>query len=297
MHLINFYFKLNTMNYRVNIIFLMAMLAVSSGCINEDIPPENIVARVMDVMLSTSEVSAWEASLPHPPSQEARTNYIRHWVDEELLYQEAIKNDLLNDPWVAERVDELVRSLAIARYMEKDIMKMTRPTPTQVKEYYQMHSSEFVWENLHLVIDYWRCETHGGMDKLRANLLRGNNNSIWTGTPNGLEHSRITINGKDDTDPKLWKTVSKLKVGQVSTVQNILSAYWILKLADRFEKGDPKSIDEVQQEISARLMEESIRNRKDAIIQKLIDEYSRDGRLQWTDISLPVTIIDPTGTP
>ncbi len=272
--------------------FILPLTILITGCMTEDIPPENIVARVMDVTLSTSEVSAWEASLAHPPSQEARTNYIRHWVDEELLYQEAVKNDLLNDPWVAERVDDLVRSLAIARYLEKDIKNMSRPTPTHVKEYYQQHSNEFVWENVHLVVNYWRCETPGGMDKLRSNLLRGNNNSIWTGTPGGLDHNRISINGKDGTDPQLWKVVSRLKVGQVSSVKRILSAYWILKLDDRFEKGDPKSIDEVQEEISARLMEESIRNRKETIIQKLIDEYSRDGRLQWTDISLPVTITD-----
>jgi len=268
-----------------------------SGCINEEIPPENVVARVLDRTLSTFEVSTWEASLSHPPSQEARTNYIRHWVDEELLYQEALQNDLINDPWVGERIDEMVRSLVIARYLEKDILKLSRPSISQIKEYYQHHSPEFVWENLHLIVDYWRSETTDGMGKLRSNLLRGATNPIWTGTPAGLDYNRISLNGKNGVEPQLWKIISKLKTGQVSKVVKIAEAHWIFKLVDRFEKGDPKSIDEVQEQISARLMEESIRRRKETLIQHLIDEYSRDGRLQWTDISLPITVADTLAKP
>ena len=232
--------------------------------------------------LTESEIVAWEASLRQADvSQEIRSTFIRHWVEEELLYQAAEDLGLMDDAWVAQRLDEISRTLLISRMLDLEYGKIKPPSAVAIQKYFQQNSSEFTWPHLHLVVDYWRSEDRRSLEQLRSNLVRGRQAGIWSGKAGTLENGRITLDGVDSSIPEVWNVTSRLSTGEVSRVMQINKDNWIFKLIDRREIGEPQGLDDVQEEIMQRLMEETRHNVKDEFIRRLVDEFRRSGQLQW----------------
>ena len=238
--------------------------------------------------LTESEIVAWEASLRQTDvSQEIRSTFIRHWVEEELLYQAAEDLGLMDDAWVAQRLDEISRTLLISRMLDLEYGKIKPPSAVAIQKYFQQNSSEFTWPHLHLVVDYWRSEDRRSLEQLRSNLVRGRQAGIWSGKAGTLENGRITLDGVDSSIPEVWNVTSRLSTGEVSRVMQINKDNWIFKLIDRREIGEPQGLDDVQEEIMQRLMEETRHNVKDEFIRRLVDEFRRSGQLQWSSQPRP----------
>lgn len=269
------------------------LLLLLSGCKQEVHIESDIVARVGDRVLSTSEVSAWEASLHQPEvPAEVRYSYIRHWVEEELLYQSALDNGLLNDPWVVQRVEEITRSLMVSRLLEKETAQISRPTPSVIQNYFEKAQSEFVWPSIHLVVEFWHADDREGMERLRKNIQRGRLTGLWAGDERELQNGKISIDGEGNASPDVWKIVSRLNIGQVSQVVNILDSYWVFKLVDRREAGEPQGLDDVLDEIVLRIMEESRKNVRDEFVKALVEKNRRAGKLYLSEPSPTVAIVD-----
>ncbi len=269
--------------------------ALSSGCLKEEPPEPEVIAKVGDRILTASEISTWEISLNQPEvPQEVRSEFIRRWVEEEILYQAAVERKFDSDPWVVQRIDELSRTLAVTRMLELETNKLTSPSISEVKEYFQEHSSEFVWSHVHLVIDYWSSDNRNGMDRLRSNLLRGNNTSIWSGDIGTLDNARISLDGPESTTPEIWNVIHSMKIGATSQVHSLNDRLWVFKLIERYEPGEPKGFDNVQDEIKARLMDNLRHQQRDNLIRSLVDEYQQAERLQWSNYSSVITVMDTT---
>lgn len=266
---------------------------IFSGCMYDEQPIGEVVAKVNDEMLSTADVAAWEAALGEVSVPiETRRSFIRNWVEEELLFQEALSQNLMEDPWVVERLNKIKRALLISRFMESEAFNQPLPSAQSIKTYYQEHSAELVWPVTHLDVEYWRSNTSEGMGQLRQDLMKSKKDIIWTGPAGDMVHDLVSIDGLGTTDPKIWNVVSVLKVDEYSGVLKIDETYWIFKLINRKEAGDQKGIEEVQPEIAAILHEADRVSQRDELIQNLIKEYREDGRLIWAEAASTISVID-----
>ncbi len=277
-------------------LILTASLAFTTGCLPDQTPPGEIVARVKDRVLTQSEVKAWETSLHReniPP--ELRLSFIRNWVEKELIYQEALREGLAEDPAIIEQLKQLKRDFLIAKLYEIVIMDQAPPDEKAIKKYFLEHSNEFVWENVHLKCEYWRSETNDGMDQLRKNLIRGIDDAIWTGKPNSLDHGVISVTGEENAGEDVWRIISRLKERELSSIARINGSFWIFRVVRRCSPGEPKTIEDVEAEIISRLNEEFRRRKREEMIRELVEEYKQNGWLQWSDARSVVTIIDSTG--
>ncbi len=271
----------------------MLPVLLFSGCIFDKQPIGEVVAKVNDEVLSTVDVEAWEAALGEVSVPvETRRSFIRNWVEEELLFQEALSQNLMEDPWVVERLHRIKRTLLISRFMESEAFTQPQPSAQSIKTYYQEHSAEFVWPVIHLDVEYWRSNTSEGMGQLRKDLMKSKKDIIWTGPAGDMVHDLVSIDGLGTTDPKIWKVVSALKVDGYSGVLKIDETYWIFKLINRKEAGEQKGIEEEQPEISAILHEADRVSQRDELIQNLIKEYREDGRLMWAEAASTISVID-----
>jgi hypothetical protein len=252
-------------------------------CTREEVWEPEVVARVGDRTLTASEVTAWEVSLRQPDiSKDVRTAFIRHWVEEELLYRAALDRKLSDDAWVSKRMDELEHSLLISRLLELEYRNIQQPSSNAVNTYFQQHSKEFTWVQVHLEIEYWRSSEQQPLILLRSNIQRGRQASIWTGQAGGLNTGRIEIDGQDSASPEVWQIVSQMKVGSVSQVLYLNNEYWFFKLLDRRETGDQQGVDNVHDEVVMRLIEDTRRQIRDDLVRKLINDYRNSGLLYWS---------------
>ncbi len=282
---INLHDRMNLRHHYLSALVAAFILTLSLfGCVKEQELLGDEVARVNDRVLTAGEVSAWELSLRQPyVPEELRRSYIRHWVEKELLYQEALHRDLLSDPWSAERIEDATRSILISRLMELEYRNLSPLTPAEIRIYYLDHAAEFVWDQNHLNVQYWRSHTRRGMDELRENLFRGRQDALWTGDAGTLDQGSLSLKHDDAADPALWRALSRLAEGQISPVILLNNDFWVFKVIDIDKSGDRKELEEVREEIVARLTEERRRRYRESLIQHLVWEYHRDGRLRWSD--------------
>lgn len=272
------------------------LLALSlTGCVKEEPLPEDEIARVNDRVLTSAEVAAWELSLRQPyVPEELRVSYILHWVERELLYQEAVKRDLLNDPWVAERVEDATRSILVSRLLEQEYRNILTLTPAEIRLYYLDHVNEFIWDKEHISVQYWRSRTRKGMDALRVALLRGRQDALWKGDPGALEQGSLSLKQTEVADQSLWQLLNWLSEGKLSQVIPLEGSFWVFKVIEKSQAGDRKALEDVHDEVVARLSEERRQRHKASFIQHLVLEYHRSGQLRWSEAVDTVARADTT---
>lgn len=278
---------------RLSLIYISLACAIWIGCEDRTVPQDQVVAQVNDVILTKSEIETWELALSQLEiPNNAKSKYIRDWVVDELLVQKALEQGLNNDPWVSKRIENVRRALLIQRILELETNPRNEITPQQIKSYYKEHSAEFVWEQEHFTVQFWRSGTIEGMSRHRQNLLRGDPDPIWTGKANSLEEGLIQLDGENYSDPDVWNAVRRLKVSELSKVVSLLDHYWLFRVLSHSESGDPKSIELVESEIKAILREQMQRKNRDKFIQELIAEYRDEGKLYWTDAHMTISVSD-----
>jgi hypothetical protein len=145
-------------------------------------------------VLTAAEVTAWELSLRQPfVPEELRIAYIRHWVEKELLYQEALRKELHNDPWAAERIEEATQTILVARLLEQEYRSVSN-----------LHGRDtyfIIWityQNSSGIRSTSRFNTGAAaparaMDALRENLQRGRQEAPWTGDPGALDQGNSVL--------------------------------------------------------------------------------------------------------
>ena len=266
-----------------NLFSLILAALIFVGCTRETEWEPDVIARVGDRALTDAEVDAWEASLRQEDiPQDARSTYIRHWVENELLCREAIDRALLKDPWILQRLDEIKRQLLISRLLDQKYQELTKPSPQSIEAYFKQNASEFIWPCLHLEVEYWRSGDRVGIEQLRSNVQRGRQTGAWSGEPGSLDHGRITLDGPGSAAPEIWSAVCGMSPGEVSPVRFATNEYWVFKLSDRREPGEQQGIEDVKDEIVMRLMEEARRNIRSELMRNLVDQYRRSGQLFWS---------------
>lgn len=111
--------------------------------------PENSqpVARVLDRYLLTSEVEAFiPAGTPRQDSLMLAKNYIRGWVNKELMLDKARQNLTDAEKDIRQLVEDYAASILIHRYKEKMIASRlaTDVRDADIEKYYNEHLANFV---------------------------------------------------------------------------------------------------------------------------------------------------------
>ena len=266
----------------------ICLLIILSGCSRQPEANSEIVAQVGDRSLTRADLSKWEAALPQGEvTPQARSSLVQKWVEEEVLYQAALEKGLQNDPWVKERMDQLSRSLLTARYLDLEPSRPKPPSLATVQSYFQTHGSEFVWPGLNFEVEFWRSGDRGALERLGSDLQRGRTPGTWSNPGGQPENSTVTLDERS-TSPEIWRVVSGMRTGQVSALVSAQNSFWIFRILDRREAGQSQMLEDVSDDISARLIEENQRRQRDELVRSLTDRYRRSGKLRWLK-ELPIT--------
>jgi hypothetical protein len=257
------------------------------GCKSKPVPPVAVLARVGEKFLSDEEVKAWESYLPNDKlTPESRANFIRNWVEKELLVSAALEKGLDDDPWVESRIDELHRELLTSRLLELDASSHLPPTTKEVLEYFNQHSNEFIWKNLHLEVVYWHSPEKPPLDKLRAGMTQNRPSPLFPSEVSSIDSGRFDIDDPETVDPIVWRHFAWMAVGQLGFPTAIRGSYWLFRVERRDEPGTPQRLEDVVDEITSRLIEIARLNHRNELVRYYADQYGKAGRLQWIE-SIP----------
>ena len=157
----------------VSKLILVINLLLLIGC-NRNNSSQQPVARIDDRTLTVEDVKArLDSSRGVTAAQMAE--YARRWINDEILYREAIRRGLDNSETVRAQVEDARRQLAINALLQEEIYsdKLQQSTVEEVSQYFSAHSKEFTLPADVALVSYVLFRDRDAANAFRASVLRG----------------------------------------------------------------------------------------------------------------------------
>lgn len=256
------------------LLFLMSAAGlVITGCSKEEPVPE-FVARVGDQYLQRVELEALLASMPEGvDSTEAQKQIIEQWVANKLLYEEAQRRGLRNEPEVRRLLEESEQSVLVSALLSRLYdEEAASASASDLTAYFERHKEQLRLREPFVQIRYL---SNPSADSIRVarNLLQraptSERDSVWSAVtarfaidPSGSTALTSTFYPESrllTTVPPVQDAVSRLQAGQISEIIEYDDSYHFVQVAERVPAGEVPRIEWVQDELLRRL---SIQGRK-----------------------------------
>jgi hypothetical protein len=240
---------------KIEIILLAAVVSLNCG---KEEPKKNYIARVDDSYL-TMKILAED--LDTSKLQESRKNeYIRNWIETELLYKEAVKEDILDEDiykFTLEKTQkELAKSLLLQRFFKEQEIEYGQK---DLIDFYNIHKNEF---NLFYDSYLYNLITFKNEDKailFRTTLLE----SDWNRTSNAfagdssilIENTNILSYVYQIQPAELVSVIQELLPNEVSILLNMEpNQYTVVQMIKKYSKGDIPDYEIIKKTVEDRFL-------------------------------------------
>jgi len=280
-HVVNLY-KYITI-YRFIIGFLLTLF-LAAGCLKRGGRRTDEVARVGDKVLTLHELcQSLEEMKLDTEDPELRGQYISIWVDHNLLLYEAKRLGYDKNPELKKQYQRLYEEMLINTMLEEAVT-IDELDEVTITKYWRDHTGEFTRGNdaVKIVIvsnddraTAW--DVRNAMDKARKGTeLIATYPDLNLDTTKWMDVNRLP--------EEIGQRVSTLRINDVCLPFTMNDRWYIIKLLNRAKTGEPRSVEEVAEDIRARLIGEQMTNKRIEFIAGLRREARRKGIVQ---ISLP----------
>jgi ADP-ribose pyrophosphatase YjhB (NUDIX family) len=264
-----------------------------SGC-QSDTPPSSYVARVGSDYLTEADLDRMLAGMgPVRDSTEARQQAIDQWVTRTLLYQEAKRLNLGSNDEVQQRLRRQRRSvLASALRTRFEEEADVRPTPEEVRTYFERYKEQLRLREPHVRVQYLAASDRTTAQTVRRELRTppAPPDTTWarlvaeyaTDTTRARQLSRrfFPRSQFNQQVPALADRLDALQEGETTSIVEANGRYHVLRLDRRLPEGTPPELDWIEPKIRRRLR---IRGRKQihaTEVQRLRNRVQADGALE-----------------
>lgn len=282
---------------RLVVAIILMALAVA-GCESSE-PPSDYVARVGSSYLTQDEVQdALESAPASQDSADARRQIIEQWVTNELLYQEAKRQGLREEPDVKQLLQENERSVLISALVstlyEQDTV---RPSAAEVNAYYERHRQQLRLREPYLQVRHLASPNADSAAQARSLLqqavIAGHADSTWS-----LLAHRFATDPSRALDlasnfypaqrlfsqlPPLRDKLRTMSDGQIATLVRTDSLTHVLQLVERVPAGTVPPISWIEDEIQRRLTIQERKQRYARRVQRLRNEAVAREELEIPD--------------
>jgi peptidyl-prolyl cis-trans isomerase C len=267
------------------ILFLLVPFAVG-GCGKGNEPgkaPGEIageIVRVGDAVLTGGDLNKLVLEDEQIPlTFEERQEYVRRWVDTEVLRQEAIRRGLKTDPYVEARLRELEQQFLADYLVFTELRKRTAVSEEEIEEYYAAHEREYLNEYRVSQILVGTPEDAGRVIELlktKSWAWVANRYSIDASARRGGDLGYLT---KGNMIPELEAIVFDMKPNDVTGIVKSDFGYHIFRLDDVREAPVAVGLDDMREEIMNTLM---LEKRKRAY-REFIDSLKAKADIKYKD--------------
>lgn len=202
---------------------------------------------------------------------------VNDMISQELLYQEAKKQNLGEDKAVTDALENAKKQLMVQRYLQMQVSEKVEVTDPEVKNYYDAHKEEFnVGERMRVA--HILVKTEKTAEDILARLK---NKEDFAKLAQELSVDPSKANGGDigyfekgTVTPDFENAAFLLKPGEISGVVKTQFGYHIIKAIDK--KGpEAKKFEDVKAEIKAKLAQE----KQTAAFNKLLERLKNQSKI------------------
>ncbi len=237
--------------------FFVFASIILSGCGKEKVK-KDFVARVNNSYLTKEQLSSLMAG--YSGKNFYREEVIRNWINQELLYQEAVKNGILKERNFISLLDNSKKELAISLFLEKHFND-EKPSydSKEVEDYYSQHQNDFAvfYNTYYLNIADFNDENKA--IKFRTLLF----DSDWEKALNVFKADssinnvryEVLLNDYQIQPVSIQRIVSQLNPQEVSIVINYQPGHYVVvQKLQTFNKGTVPPYNVIKSEVEKRFV-------------------------------------------
>lgn len=243
------------------IAFFLVVAAIT-GCAeteknNARAIPAGAIVRVGDIVLTDDKL---ENLLPEsekiPFSVEEKSRFIQHWVELEILYREALRRGLQNDPRVRARIKGLEKEFLADHLIFLELRERIQVSEEEIEDYFIRHGDEYKYEYRvrHILVNTLEeAEEVQELLKTKQFAWVANRYSVDPVAKRGGDLGYLT---KGNMIPEFETVIFDLKPDEVSGIVESDFGFHIIKMVGMREARVKVSLDEIRGGIMSRLIME-----------------------------------------
>lgn len=257
-----------SLNKLLRISFLSSLTAIIFLACNKTPEKKEYVARVNDSYLTEEEIIEADSLFKNSFS---RNELVKRWVDNELLYQEAVRLDITDEEEYRRIINdsrkELAVSLLVNKYLNENLIK---PGDREIEEFYDKHKDKFKASEDIYVYNTASFSSENAAIKFRVKAVETN----WEKTIESvlddktlITHSNARAASINEIYPiQLINLIKELNPGELSIVlEENLSKYSLIQLMQIICKHAVPPLEIIKDKVEARYVSE--------IREKMLSEY------------------------
>ncbi|MFH1197843.1 MAG: peptidyl-prolyl cis-trans isomerase [bacterium] len=168
--------KLSKKNLNSLFFVLLALSVVSCGKDKER--PDEYIAKVGDSYLTNTEVDSALGSYKH--NKKFRTEYVRQWIEKEVLFKEAIEEDITDEEDFSKTINDTRRELAGVKLIQKILEEnQLEFSEDELKYFFINNQDEFRKPEVAYVINSIRFNDELKAINFRSALIESDWNSAF----------------------------------------------------------------------------------------------------------------------
>lgn len=250
--------------------------AVAFSACGKEQPRKDFVARVENSYLTSKDVAADLDTAGLEPSR--KNEYVRNWIETELLYKEASEEDILKDKDYIRTLEkakrELARAFLINKILDGNTVKLKG---SELEDYFNSHQEEFRLSQDSYLYNEIKFNDEDKAVFFRTALME----SDWRKASNAVRGGRSVIDEKTGVlkgdyqiqPGSLLLSLQGLMPGETSIVLNTEpSVYTVVQLKRSFMKGEIPGLEAVKEDVRQRLL---LRRKEKLLSEHIKGLYSK----------------------
>ncbi|SHK44141.1 peptidylprolyl isomerase [Rhodothermus profundi] len=269
------------------------------GC-QQKPPPPDVVARVGQAYLTRDELSRALQLLPvQMDSTEASQQVIEQWITNQLLYQEALRRGLRDDPEVQRLLEENERSVLISAlldriYQEEEASTARQPDPSEVQAYYERYKEQLRLREPYVRVRYLHTTRAQDARTVHQTLQEAEavSDSLWDALvaryADNPEEARL-LASRYFPESRLFtaavltplrEALQRLRNGELASLIEIEGHYHVLQLVERLPIGTIPELRWIYDEVAHQARIQARKQIYARLVQRLRNEARVRGELE-----------------
>lgn len=248
---------------------------------SREVPQNPYVARVDQALLTEDEVADQHDSLDYAVLH--RREYINEWVNTELLYQEAARRGLADNPRIRREVEDTRRRLAVAALLQQELYGEENVSEDEIVTLYNGGGEVFRLQEDLVKASYALFGDRDAANTFRGKLVRG---TPWEAAVEECERDSLLRSRLVQVatrqfftqgtlyPPELWKLARNLGKDEVSFAVKTPAGYYVLVVQSFTKQGELPELSYIRNEIRERILIEKRRIMYDRLLAELRAKHS-----------------------
>ncbi len=230
----------------------------------------------------------YEDSVPYRAKQE----YLNRWMENELLYQEARRRGLGDNPEIKMRAKQAAKDVVVISFLKSQISNQVQASEEEARGVYEQNKELFRREQDEVRASHILFSTRSQADSAYARIKKGEDfgSLAWELSLDSQSRNRAGDLGYfslSTMHPLIARKAFELQVGKVSLPFESEMGYHILKVTDKKPKGSLRDFVEVKD----RLMNQLLAEKKRGAVTSLLDELKNKAKIEkfgWANDSVSI---------